>query len=101
MYKRENSAERKGIEASKYVSAAGIRKLCQAICPELVAYKKIVEYADNLRPEEVEETFRELDERCGLSVDATCGVDFQYRAIKEKKKILKLSTNRDWHKSQE
>jgi hypothetical protein len=88
-YGRENSVATKKIEGTTNVTAVGIERLCRSICPELIAYKKILVLADNLNTEEVDESFQELDERCaGLSVDQICGVDFHYRAIKKQKKII-------------
>jgi hypothetical protein len=58
-----NSASIKGIKGTNNVSAAGIERLCRSICPELIAYKRILEQADNLRADEVEETYQELDQR--------------------------------------
>jgi hypothetical protein len=83
-----NSASIKGIKGTKN-SAAGIERLCRSICPELIAYMRILEQADNLRADEVEETYQELDQRvdCRWPMDETCGTDFQYRGIKKENKI--------------
>jgi hypothetical protein len=63
----------------KFVGSQGLQNLCRRICPELVVYKKILYHADNLFDHEVQQSYDELDERCGLNVDKVCGVDFYYR----------------------
>lgn len=70
---------------SKDVTPDGLKKLCRAICSELVIYKTILFHSDNLNDEEVEESFRELDGRCGLDVDKECGVKYYYRGVKHVK----------------
>ena len=59
--------------------------LCRHLCTELVVYKKILSVADNLPPGDVEDSYRDLDETCGFSVDAVCGTEFYYRHSKGKK----------------
>ena len=86
---QENSAQTLDISRSKYVSSQGIQKLCRAICPELIAYKQILQFADNLHTHDVQDSFQSLDERCGLSVDKVCGVDFRFRNMKRQKGIVK------------
>ena len=85
---KKNAASRPNARP-KYVSPEGVDKLCRAICPELLAYKHVIGYADNLYTEEVQESFDALDERCGFSVEEVCGADFEYRGIKRLRGIVK------------
>jgi Sulfotransferase family len=73
---------------AKYVEPMGLQRLCQSICPELIVYKKILYHADNLSDDEVQESYDELDKRCGLNVDDVCGTDFYYRDLYRQKQIV-------------
>ena len=75
-------------DQNKTVSPDAARSLCETICPELVAYTKIVKHAANLPPEEKTATFRELDATCGVSVRAVCGKTFRYRRIRAAKESV-------------
>jgi hypothetical protein len=79
----------KKIEGSANVTAVRIERLCwSTICHRLIAYKNILVLADNLKTEEDDELFLELDKRCaGLSVGEICGAGFHYRAIKKQRRI--------------
>ncbi|KAG7373485.1 sulfotransferase family protein [Nitzschia inconspicua] len=70
----------------KPVDPEGIEMLCRSICPELIVYKKILYHADNLFDHEVQESYDELDERCGINVDEVCGVDFYFRDVYHSKR---------------
>lgn len=53
----------------KYVSAAGVRHLCAALCDEIQVYKHILHLAVNLPPSQVEESIQELRQTCPTEVD--------------------------------
>jgi hypothetical protein len=67
------------------VTLQAAQSLCRTICRELIVYKKILAYADNLNQTEIEESFRQLDDRCGFDVNAECGSTFFYRNVKREK----------------
>ncbi|KAG7373488.1 sulfotransferase family protein [Nitzschia inconspicua] len=69
------------ISKPKPVEQKGIEMLCRNICPELIVYKKVLYHADNLYDHEIQQSYDELDERCGINVDEVCGVDFYFRDI--------------------
>lgn len=70
----------------KRISAEAARSLCETICPELVAYTKIVKYAANLSEREKTKTRAELDATCGFSVEEVCGKSFRYRNVRNAKR---------------
>ncbi|KAG7340802.1 sulfotransferase family protein [Nitzschia inconspicua] len=74
------------VSKPKPVEQEGLEMLCRSICPELIVYKKILYHADNLYDHEVQESYDELDERCGINVDKVCGVDFYFRDVYHSKR---------------
>jgi hypothetical protein len=83
--KRPNPNGHRRMKTSKFVEPAGLQMLCRSICSELIVYKKILYHADNLYEHEIQQSYQELDERCGLNVDEVCGVHFQYRDVRSYK----------------
>ena len=75
------------VSPSKYISPEGVRALCEAICPELLAYKSVVANADNLNSSDVVNAFQDLDDSCHVLVDEICGTEFHYRNYKQLKKF--------------
>jgi hypothetical protein len=71
----------------KDVPVTSARALCGHICTELVTYKHLLRVADNLFEHEVQESYRELDDRCGLIVDDVCGTSWTYRNVKATKHV--------------
>jgi hypothetical protein len=58
---------------NKYVSELGTSWLCAALCDEIQAYKHILARSVNLRPGDVDQSFRELRATCPREVDqAAC-----------------------------
>lgn len=74
------------VSTSKYISPEGVRALCEAICPELLAYKSVVANADNLNSSDVVNAFQDLDDSCHVLVDEICGTKFHYGNYKQLKK---------------
>ena len=80
------------VSPSKYISPEGVRALCEAICPELLAYKSVVANADNLNSSDVANAFQDLDDSCHVPVDEICGTEFHYRNYKQLKNISDKSS---------
>ncbi len=74
------------LNTSKEISAEAATRLCETICPELIAYTKILKYAANLGPEEKAKSKTRLERTCGFSIDHKCGKSFRYRNIRDSKK---------------
>jgi hypothetical protein len=75
-----------GIEADIYnktISPEGATLLCKLICSELIVYKKIIGYANNLPAAEKQQSYADLDQQCGFEVDEICGTEFHYRHVKK------------------
>lgn len=87
-YEAKNTAKSLSSNRTTEMVQTSITKLCKQLCPELIIYKKLLLYADNLYGYEVIESWKELDERCNMDVDDMCGTDFIYRSIKMKKGII-------------
>ncbi|CAJ1929376.1 unnamed protein product [Cylindrotheca closterium] len=58
-----------GKQTNKTLSTEERGTLCRFICVELVVYKKILGVADNLKTEDVQEEYDDLDKSCGFNVD--------------------------------
>ena len=87
------------VSHSKYISPEGVRALCEAICPELLAYKSVVANADNLNSSDVVNAFQDLDDSCHVLVDEICGTKFHYRNYKQLlKKIIEKPHHQEGQK---
>jgi hypothetical protein len=75
---------------NKTITQEAVTALCRWICVELVTYKHLLSEADNLNEQEVRGSFEELDERCQLDVDKACGTSWEYRNIKQQKKVFDM-----------
>ncbi|KAG7343751.1 hypothetical protein IV203_021759 [Nitzschia inconspicua] len=75
---------------NKSVSQEAVTALCRWICIELKTYKHLLQIADNLSEQDVQTSFDELDERCQINVDQECGTEWEYRNIKEQKKVFDM-----------
>jgi hypothetical protein len=75
---------------NKRVSQQAVATLCRFLCIELITYKHLLKAADNLSPLDVERSFQELDERCELNVDQICGTNWEYRNVKQQKKVFEM-----------
>lgn len=75
---------------NKTMSQQAVTALCQWICVELRTYKHLLRKADNLSEEQIQESFQELDERCQLNVDQECGTTWEYRNVKQQKKVFEM-----------
>jgi hypothetical protein len=90
---KENSRKQHKAEIpsiNKTITQEAVTALCRWICVELVTYKHLLWEADNLNEQEARGSFEELDERCQLDVDATCGTSWEYRNIKQQKKVFEM-----------
>ena len=72
-------------ENQKKISADAATSLCETICPELIAYTKIIKYAANLSPRDKTESKIRLERTCGFSIDRVCGKAYKYRKIRDTK----------------
>ena len=85
-------AAKKNVVASinKTVSQEAVTALCRFLCMELITYKHLLNVADNLSPQEVQQSYQELDERCALKVDQVCGTTWEYRNVKQQKNVFDM-----------
>ncbi|VEU43945.1 unnamed protein product [Pseudo-nitzschia multistriata] len=71
------------------LSDAAASTLCGWICPELLAYAKIVSHASNLSQGDKQRTLDRLDESCGGGrgeVRKLCGGTFYYRRVRSQRR---------------
>ncbi|KAG7371421.1 sulfotransferase family protein [Nitzschia inconspicua] len=90
--KNNNAQDKNDVIApvNKSVSQEAVTALCRWICTELKTYKYLLQIADNLSEYDVQTSFNELDERCQINVDQECGTDWEYRNIKQQKKVFDM-----------
>lgn len=70
-FPRKNISTKK--EQDRHLSATAHRNLCDALCEEIQVYKKLLRFAENLMPEDIDESMQELRNHCPIQADReTC-----------------------------
>jgi len=70
-FPRKNKSRKK--EQDRHLSSTAHRNLCDALCEEIQVYKKLLRRAENLTPEDIDESMQELRGHCPIQADReTC-----------------------------